>query len=338
MTSFERFQNRMVGNPVDRPPNFDIMMQFATRHIDKPLRDYYLDHRVLVQANMAMLNDFQLDIVQAISDPYREAFDLGLEVSFPEQSLPISTSPLLREPSDLARLTTVDPVNGRRMHDRLEAIRLFREKVGGCTPIMGWVEGALAEAADLRGVSTLMLDLFERPDWVIELLEFCCEQAILFARAQMAAGADIIGLGDAVASQVSPAWYRLYALPYERRIFQAVKNSGGIARLHICGDTTLILHEMATSGADIVDIDWMVDYQKAAEISDNDGPAICGNFDPVKIMLQGSPEQVREAVINCLSIGGDKNLSAAGCEIPINTPYSNLHAQTAALSEYYSMA
>ncbi|MBN1559417.1 uroporphyrinogen decarboxylase family protein [candidate division KSB1 bacterium] len=331
MTSFERFQKRLAGEPVDRSPNFDIMMQFAAHYIKKPLRDYYLDYRVLVEANMAMLDAFQLDIVQAISDPYREASDLGLKVVFPEDALPLAAQPLLRAPSDQKKLTIIEPANGRRMNDRLQAIRLFRERVGGEVPIMGWVEGALAEAADLRGVSALMMDLCERPDWITELLEFCCAQAISFARAQVDAGADIIGLGDAVASQVSPDWYRQYALPYEQRIFQAVKDAGGVARLHICGDTTLITHAMADSGADIIDIDWMVDYGRVAAIYGATGPALCGNFDPVKIMLQGSPLEVKDAVTYCLQVGGKKNFSGAGCEIPDGTPHKNLLAQAEAL-------
>lgn len=335
MTPFERFQNRLAGYAVDRPPNFDIMMQFAAHFIKKPLRDYYLDYRVLVNANMAMVEEFKLDIVQAISDPYREAFDLGLEVAFPDDALPLSRKPLLQEPADQAKLRLVKPETGKRMSDRLEAIRLFRERVGGEIPIMGWVEGALAEAADLRGVSTLMMDLFERPEWVAELLEFCCEQAIIFARAQVEAGADIIGLGDAVASQVSPDMYRMFALPYEQRIFQAVKDAGGVARLHICGDTTNIVSDMANSGADIVDLDWMVDYAHAAELYRDDGPALCGNFDPVRVMLHGTTGQVYDAVTRCLNVGGAKNFSCTGCEIPDGTPPANLHAQTEALQDFY---
>lgn len=336
MTPYERFQNRLAGKPVDRPPNFDIMMQFAAHYIKKPLREYYLDYRILVDANLAMAEDFDLDIVQAISDPYREAHDLGLKVSFPDDALPLSTMPLIQEPTDFAKLKQLDPAAGKRMNDRMEAVRLFRDKVGGEIPIMGWVEGALAEAADLRGVGTLMMDLFERPEWVVELLEFCCQQAIRFAQAQIEAGADIIGLGDAVASQVSPDWYRQYALPYEKRIFEAVKKLGGVARLHICGDTTRILKEMAASSADIVDIDWMVDYQRAAKAYQNGGPALCGNFDPVKIMLQGTPEAVKDAVRHCLHVGGEKNFSGAGCEIPDGTPQENLRAQSNALQNYYS--
>jgi uroporphyrinogen decarboxylase len=305
------------------------MMTFAAHFINQPLARYYQDYRVLCEANLAVQDAFDLDIVQAISDPYRETADFGAEIIFPEDGLPISKTPLLANPEDLQRLPTPSPYSGRRMSDRLEAIRRFREQLGGTIPIMGWVEGAMAEASDLRGAGNLLLDLIDRPAWVEELLEHCANVAIAFARAQVEAGADIIGLGDAIASQVSAVMYRQFALPYEQRIFDAVHDMGALARLHICGNTTHLLTDMVDSGADIIDIDWMVDIKRATQAF-GDGPALCGNFDPVRIMLQGSPAQVEEAVVRNLRAGNRRMISAAGCEIPDGSPIVNLqtHAMT----------
>jgi len=219
------------------------------------------------------------------------------------------------------------------MHDRLEAIRLMREKVGRSVPVMGWVEGALAQAGDLRGTSALLTDLVDRPAWVEELLERCVEVETLFARMQVEAGADIVGLGDALASQVSPRMYRQYALPYERRIFEAVRSAGALGRLHICGNTNRILPDMVTCGADIIDLDWMVDWRLAHETFSG-GAVFCGNVDPVAVMLQGTPDAVYRGVRECLQTGDDRCISAAGCEIPTGTPPENLHAQTRALRNF----
>lgn len=333
MNSYERFLNRLQGKPVDRPPNFDIMMQFAVHYVGQPLRPYYHDYRRLVEANMAVLEAFDLDLVQAISDPYRETDDFGAQIEYPEDDLPMSLIPLLADPADLATLKSPDPYTGKRMSDRLEAIRLFREKVGGTVPIMGWVEGGLALAADLRGISSLMMDLYQRPEWVLELLEQCVEVQMAFAKAQVEAGADIIGLGDAVASQIKPAMYRQFAQPYEQRIFKGVHEAGGIGRLHICGNTSRILSDMAESGADIVDVDWMVDIDQATTAFAGK-VVFLGNFDPVAVMLQGSPEEVYAAVTDCLVRGGERAISGAGCEIPDGTPHENLRAQARALREY----
>ena len=333
MNSYERVTRRLRGDPVDRPPNFNIMMTFAAHHVGQPLSRYYLDHRVLCQANLAVLQDFDLDIVQAISDPYREAADFGADIVFPEDNLPLCRAPLLVDRADLSKLKPPDPATGRRMSDRLAGVRDLREQVGEEVPVMGWVEGALAEAADLRGDSALLFDLYDRPDYVHELLEVCVEVAIAFARAQVEAGADIVGMGDAIASQISPEMYREFALPYEQRIFAAVHDMGALRRLHICGNTTHLLDLMPHSGVDIIDLDWMVDIRRAAEVF-GDYPVICGNFDPVAIMLQGTPEQVREATLYCLRWGGPRHISGAGCEIPDRTPHENLLAQVQVLREF----
>ncbi len=66
LSSLQRLHCRLAGLPVDRAPNFDIIMTYGAHYIGARLRDYYLDHRVLARANIAMLEAFDLDIVQTI--------------------------------------------------------------------------------------------------------------------------------------------------------------------------------------------------------------------------------------------------------------------------------
>lgn len=335
MNSRQRSMNRLRGDAVDRAPNFAILMGYAAHHVGSKLANYFLDHRVLCRANFAMVEDFGVDILQAISDPYREASDWGLPVEFPEDGLPLRKSSLIVELGDIAKLHPIHPENGRRMSDRIDAIQFFHDQSRGDLPVMGWVEGALAEAADLRGVAEIMTDLYDHPEWLEELLERCAEVEIEFARAQISAGADMIGLGDAVASQIAPKMYRKFALPYEQRIFNAVHEMRALGRLHICGDTTRILGAMSETGADIIDVDWMVDYGAAAKAFEAapDHPAVCGNFDPVQVMRYGDPGKVRQAVIACLQAGDKRCFIGAGCEIPDGTPRENMHALSLALKE-----
>ena len=332
MNSYERMKSRLKSEASDRPPNFNIFMTFAAHYIKQPLSKYYLDYRVFVDANMAMVENFNVDIVQAISDPFRETYDFGAKIEFPEDDLPANKEPFLDNPDKLKRLQKPNPSTGKRMSDRLNALRLMREKVGNEIPVMGWIEGALAEAADLRGITNVLMDIYERPQWLTELLEIITEVEIEFAKAQVEAGAHLIGLGDAIASQVSPAMYQEYALPYEKRIFQTVHEMGAITRLHICGDTSAIVPLMVQSGADIIDLDWMVNMKTAAD-QFGDQVAFCGNFDPVSIMLRGKPDDVYKATQKCMSDGGLNSFSAAGCEIPDKTPHENLKAQHQALIE-----
>jgi uroporphyrinogen decarboxylase len=333
MNSFERLQSQLKGESIDRVLNFDLFMTFLPKLIGKTQREYYLNYKILSAGNLAARDQFKIDILQTISDPYREAADAGLNVEFPENSLPLSREPLLQTPEDLSNLRFPEPGTGRRMSDRLEAISALQAQAHGEVPVMGWVEGALAEAADLRGINNLMVDLVDRPEWVKELLEITVEAEIAFARAQIRAGADIIGLGDAIASQISPRMYKKFALPYEQRIFQAVQELGAIPRLHICGDTTKILPDMALSGAQIIDLDWMVDMEYAFEVLDKQ--LLCGNLDPVTVFLQGTPADIRAGLEANYQAAAPRWISMAGCEIPEDTPIENLLAQTIALGNLH---
>jgi len=100
MNSYERLTRRLRNQPVDRPPNFDIFMTFAAHYIRQPLARYYQDYRVLVDANLAMVEYFKVDLLQAISDPYREAHDFGAKIIFPEDGLPVCEEPLLEDPAN----------------------------------------------------------------------------------------------------------------------------------------------------------------------------------------------------------------------------------------------
>ena len=66
---------------------------------------------------------------------------------------------LLADKKKLAHLKMPDPLGGGRMHNGIEALALFKEKVSGEKVIEGWVEGPLAEAADLRGINTVMMEI-----------------------------------------------------------------------------------------------------------------------------------------------------------------------------------
>jgi len=77
----------------------------------------------------------------------------------------------------------------------------------------------------------------------------------------------------------------------------------------------------------------MVDMERAADILP-EGTCICGNFNPVEVMLQGTPEQVKEAVRGCKQLSRrNHNIIAPGCEVPKDTPRENMLALLEALEE-----
>lgn len=327
MNGYERILAVLEGRPVDSLPQMPITMMFAADQINVPYGRYAYDYRTLVEAQIRTAERFDFDYVSCISDPAREAADFGANVKrFDDQPPAIDeTDALLADKSKLTGLKMPDPLGGGRMHDRVLAAGLFREKVGGQLLIEGWVEGPCAEAADLRGINSLMLDFYDDPAFVGDLFDLVVENALAFAKVQVDAGVDLIGLGDAAASLVGPAIYEEFVLPYEKKLVDGLHAMGTRVRLHICGNTRQILQGMGSLGCDFVDLDSMASLAQArAEMGPDQ--VLAGNIDPVAVLRNGTPELVTEAIAVCHREAGPGYIVGAGCEVPRDTPEANLLA------------
>ncbi|GHU61237.1 methylcobamide:CoM methyltransferase [Bacteroidia bacterium] len=332
MNSKERVLARINNQPVDRIPNLNILMFFAAKEIGVSYSEYCRDYRKLVEGNIVCMRKYGIDAVSTISDPMRECADMGMDVIFPTDGVPHERQFLLTEKSNLLKVKPVAAENGRRMTDRVRGTELLKKEVGNEFPIIGWVEGCFAMSADLRGVNNFLMDIYEDPEFVVDLLEVCLEQATLFAKAQIEAGADIIGVGDAIASVAGPFAYQDLALQYEERLLKSIRDAGALTKLHICGNTTPFLDLLPASLCDILDIDWMVPLEKAGELY-GDLTCVNGNYDPVAVLLQGNVPEIKESIKQCAKVGGAKYISSAGCEVPKDTPPENLMAVYEALQE-----
>ncbi len=327
MGSRERVFALLEGRPVDRLPLMPITMMFAARRAGARYRDYACDHRVLVDAQIRVAEDFGFDHVSCISDPARETADLGGAVQWFDDQPPalVEDRALLGCKSGLARLKTPDPLGGGRMHDRVHAAALFKERVGGVKVIEGWVEGPCAAAADLRGINALMLDFFDDPAFVRDLFELVVEMELRFARAQVDAGVDLMGVGDAAASLVGPRLYEEQVWGHEKKLVDGIHAMGVPVRLHICGDTRRILAGMGRLGCEIVDLDYPSSLAEGREAM-GPGQALLGNIHPVAVLQGGSPSSVTKAIAECHRQAGARYIAGAGCEVPRDTPAENLRA------------
>jgi len=325
MTGKQRYVAMLRGEPTDIVPRIPILMQFAADYIGAKYGAFCADYRVKTEGNIRCAEDFGLDLVGVMSDPFSETQGFGAEIIFLDKGVPQCPHPPLENTTDLSRLPTPDPLKSTRMRNTVNAVRTYRERTGEAYTILGWVEGPAAEAADLRGVNQFLMDLMDDPPWCDELMDRCVDVAIEYARAQVNAGADTIGIGDAIASQVSGRIYEEHILPREQRLVHAIKAMGAFVRLHICGNITHLLDGIATLGVNVLDVDHMVNL---ALVRQKVGPrvAIAGNMDPVNAVLRSTPSAIRERARADYELVGNPYLVNAGCEIPPGTPPENLRA------------
>ncbi|MDC7233707.1 MAG: uroporphyrinogen decarboxylase family protein [Spirochaetales bacterium] len=330
MNGLKRTMQFIEHKEVDRPPFHPILMQWSARYGGVKYRDYCQKAEAKAGAFLKCAADFDLDWVTVMSDPYCEAEAFGLIAEYPEDDLPLEKEIPLKTHDDIDRLTLPDLDGAARFQNLLKTLDIYKREAGDELFITGWVEGPMAEYADLRGISQAFLDLMDCPEKVHKAMDVILENAIEMVRRELAAGAHCIGIGDAAASLVGPDYYEEFIFERERELVQTIQKLGGIAKLHICGDTRAIQQRMIATGVNIIDVDHLNGEMGANTELLSPGQVFCGNSDPVEVILQGRPDEIEASVRDCARLTGGRTITSAGCEIPRDTSIDNFTAYSRA--------
>ena len=308
-----------------------MVMMFAAKHAGVPYIDYTRDGNVMADVQLRAAEDYGLDCLLTCSDPAREVIDIagmGSVDWFTDQGPAINEGrAALLNKARFKEFRLPDPLGGGRMFDRIKSIVRMREKAGPGMSIVGWVEGPLALAQELRGLNNVMIDFIEDPAFVRDLLDFCAEVAIAYWLPQVEAGADTIGMSDAAASMIGPELYSEFLFPTQLRVLEDIKRRRPdvITRLHMCGRTDPLIPKMRELPADIFELDFPVDLEAARRDLGPDR-VILGNVSTITDLLEGTPEVVVAAARRCHDICGSRHVVGAGCEVSPRTPPENLKA------------
>lgn len=330
MTKTEQFNHlQQKGALPDKVLFRPILMYFAANFIGKTYGEFASDYKVLVEANLRCMDEFGLDILGLISDPYRETSAFGAKIKYIPDGVPRCLNYVVKTTDDISALKNPDVYKSERTLDRIKAGELLSKKTQGNVPIIGWIEGPLAEACDLAGVQNMMMQLMMDPDFANRLMDKCMITAKDFAKAQIEAGCEIIGMGDAVCSQIDADTYNLFVKERHKELIEYIHGLSGKIKLHICGDTNHLLPFYKDLNLDILDLDWQVDVAHARSIV-GDQVILAGNINPVLVQ-----DNTRDEVYTlCRGLvekhRNERFILSAGCEITVLTPPENLKAMSEA--------
>lgn len=316
----------IAGKPVDRAPFHPIIMRWAAQYAGIKYREFCTDYRAKCEAMIRCADDFDLDWVTVMSDAYCEASGFGLQIEYPENDLPIDASGHLPDLEAAAGLKPYRPLEQFRCANRINEVAEFKRRVGDKYFILGWVEGPVAEYADIRGVSAAAMDFLDDPETVGKAMDVIVASALEFITLQVKAGAHCIGIGDAFCSQIGPALYQQLAFEREKRMVEHIHSLGALAKLHICGNTHAIMPGMIATGADIIDVDHLVPSMAPFAHLLGPGQVFSGKTDPVSLIQDGTPAQIAADVAHCRQQAGGRLIVSAGCEITPGTSTDNLRA------------
>jgi uroporphyrinogen-III decarboxylase len=324
MTGFERTINFLNGEKVDYPPFHPIVMRWAAKYSGIKYRDFCTIPEAKCKAMLRCAGDFEHDWVTVMSDPWAEASAFGIQVEYPEDSLPVDKSGHFPDAETVSRIKPVNPVHHSRCRNRLTEIKKFREQAGNKFFIVGWVEGPVAEYVDLRRAANASVDFLVEPEAVEKAMDTIIESAMEFIYLQIKAGAHCIGIGDSFCSQIGPELYSRFAFDMQKRLVEYIHSEGAKAKLHICGNTESILEGMIQTGVDIIDIDHMVPSIGIFTSLLSSQQVFSGKSDPVTIIQHGTYDSIIESVRSDYKASDGRCIVSAGCEITPETTIENM--------------
>jgi uroporphyrinogen decarboxylase len=328
---------------VDRIPVTPYMGNYGAAVVGVPIDEYCADATTMAQAQLEAQKLVGQDMLVAQSDGYYMAEALGMTTRRRPNTTPAPESWPIADLAQVDGLRVPDPRRNGRMPIYLDAIRQLREAAGEELAVRACGTGAFSLAGHMMGPDNFVMALAlldVEPDEDAErcltrLMEVAVETTISFALAALEEGADLVMNGDSLASldMISPAIYERWAYPYERAFFDRVRPEadarGALTLLHICGDTTPILHLSTTAGEHILEIDWKVDPAEARRAAGS--VALMGNLDPTSVLLQGTPDDVRHRAREAIAAAtGGGFLLGSGCEVAPATPIENMRAMVEA--------
>ena len=301
---------------IDRIPAYPFTGQCNAQLIGASIKEFLLDPRVFVKAQVAAHERYKGDILLMQWDLLTEVEALGNVLRFPEDSLCISTKVALEDKGKLSSLSLADPTRDGRMPGYLEAISEAK-KIITDTPISPIIAGPWTIAIGLRGATELIMDALKDPDYVHELMGFTTQMSISFGEALLSVkAAPNYSEAPASCSLISPKMYRTFILPYHKQIVEHFKDKKVGVGIHICGYADPILEDMVSTGANNISIDAPTNLAKAVEATRGKAVLI-GNVD-TNLFYLGSRAEMRQAIKNCIDLApGDSGyILATGCEVP----------------------
>jgi MtaA/CmuA family methyltransferase len=332
MNGYQRIMAALRGQQPDTTPIMLHNFMMAAREAGMTMEEFRNDPKEMARAFIEAIEKYEFDGIMIDVDTVTLAGAAGVPIDHPLDQPAQAAGSRIQALEEVVDLPPVDILNYHGVQVWLEATtilcRYFDKNVfvrGNCD------QSPFTLASLIRGLEPWMLDLAnpDRHELAHQLLEYSTAITLQFIRLMAATGAHMTSNGDSVAGPelISPAMYRAFALPYEKRVVECSHSLNLPYILHICGNTDRIIDEMVETGSDGLELDYRTD----AVLARNKMKERCvfvGNIDPSGVLALGTPQLVGEKTRELLSIfaGVPRFILNAGCAIPPITPPENLHA------------
>lgn len=342
-----------------------IATRFLVPKVDVRFRDYYNDPETMLRTQILgqkwLMENIRTDAhsitgawVGAWTDFQNtfEAGSLGCEITFPDDDIPWVGEGWVKTDEDLKRLEEIDfihnGINVRQMEFRKAMMKVAENYAvrfqggpifypGENPSLTHTSDGPFGVAGDVMGQMELFLAVYERPDFVRELLQIITQKLIdyldfCWKEESLPLPRDFAWTDD-LAMSLSADTYRSVVLPFEQ---QLRFHFDGYVSLHMCGDTNHLL-DIFVDDLKINEFQgfgYQVELDRVASVMSG-RVVLVGNVNPMLIHF-GSPQQVRDATRTVIEKLAQKKglIIQDGSNIPPGTPLENINAMMEAAEMY----
>lgn len=307
-------------------------------------KDYYRDPVMKMAIQKKVLDEFpQIRWVPGFHADYGVVIEpsaFGCPIKWFEDDSPYAY-PMLENLDQINHMHAPDPSKDGLMPEALDQYRYMWKNIDphyideyGYLRGFALTLGPLETAASLRGYGKLMTDLYDNPQEIKQLLDIITEGLLRWLRAQQSVNGEIsfLILVDHVPGNISLSLAQEFAFPYFKIIFDEFPKA--IHLYHNEGHSDHYLSAIPEFGAHV----FHCGKVNLAKAKNQIGNRVClmGNLDANEILLNGTPEEVKNISKEKLQIashGGGYLLCTGGAMAP-GTPKENIWAMVDASLEF----
>lgn len=241
---------------------------------------------------------------------------------------PHVVSPILKSCDEVDNLKPID-VNSGRVKTVIDAIKLLKAQ-NSDVPIIGNIIGPISLGGTLLDMSTLLRDFRKKPEQVMKYLSFICENLIVFAKAQIEAGADIIcisepsGTGEILGLKL----FEQYTIKCLNTILDSI--STNIKIVHICGSLKSVYPVIHKIHSEVFSFDAIVPISEIKPYLPNH--VLMGNINTFAL---GTMNSCKIKTLVEFALSKNIGIVSPACGLTTKTPLDNVQSMVSTVKNYY---
>jgi len=192
--------------------------------------------------------------------------------------------------SDIKKMST-DGIE-EKLRYVTDAISITKKELNGRVPLIGFAGAPftifcyMIEGKGSKTFSKPRALLYENPKLAHQLLQKITDATIIYLKAQIKAGADIIQVFDSWAGVLGLEQYREFSLNYIEQIVNAITE---VPTIVFAKDQHAVRADFGKLNCNVIGLDWTMPIEESRKLIGND-KVLQGNLDPC--VLYGSYEDI----------------------------------------------